>query len=81
MSACSRVAGAGLKDARREVEALGGSGLAVPTDVAEHEQVEAAAKAVEARFGAIDVWVNDAMSTVFARFSTPSPRSSSAPRR
>ncbi len=58
----------GLEQARQEVESLGGRGLVLPTDVAEHEQVEAAAEAVERELGPIDVWVNDAMATVFARF-------------
>jgi short-subunit dehydrogenase len=51
-----------------EVESLGGQALALPTDVSDHAQVEAAAVAVEQRFGPIDVWVNDAMATVFAQF-------------
>jgi short-subunit dehydrogenase len=63
----------GLEDAAREVRALGGEALVLPTDVAEHEQVEAAANAVEERFGEIDVWVNNAMSTVFARFVDTEP--------
>jgi short-subunit dehydrogenase len=58
----------GLEGARREVEALGGKALVLPTDVADHEQVEAAAEAVESQLGPIDVWVNDAMATVFAPF-------------
>jgi short-subunit dehydrogenase len=58
----------GLDDARREVQELGGQALVVPTDVAQAEQVEAAAEAVEAHFGPIDTWVNDAMATVLARF-------------
>lgn len=58
----------GLEGARREVESFGGEGLPLPTDVAEPQQVEAAAQAVEERFGPIDVWVNDAMATVFAPF-------------
>ncbi|MHB8533018.1 MAG: SDR family oxidoreductase [Solirubrobacteraceae bacterium] len=58
----------GLEGAAREVESFGGQALAVPTDVSDHQQVEAAAAAVESRFGEIDVWVNDAMATVFARF-------------
>ncbi len=58
----------GLEATAREVESLGGRALAVPTDVADHAQVEAAAVAVEERFGEIDVWVNDAMATVFSRF-------------
>jgi short-subunit dehydrogenase len=47
--------------------------LVLPTYVAEHEQVEAAATAVEEHFGEIDVWVNNAMSTVFARFVDTEP--------
>lgn len=56
----------GLRGAAREVEQMGQAACAVPTDVAEHDQVEAAAAAVEAELGAIDVWVNNAMTTVFA---------------
>jgi short-subunit dehydrogenase len=63
----------GLEDAAREVEELGGQALAVATDVSDHDQVEAAAAAVEGRFGDIDVWVNDAMATVFARFTETEP--------
>jgi short-subunit dehydrogenase len=58
----------GLAGAQEEVESFGGKGLILPTDVADHEQVEAAADAVEREFGPIDVWVNDAMATVFAPF-------------
>ncbi|MGZ4176090.1 MAG: SDR family oxidoreductase [Solirubrobacteraceae bacterium] len=63
----------GLEDCRREVEELGGRALVVPTDVADHEQVEAAATRVEAELGPIDIWVNDAMATVFARFVDTAP--------
>jgi NADP-dependent 3-hydroxy acid dehydrogenase YdfG len=56
----------GLEAARKEVEALGGTALPAPTDVADPEQVEAAAAAVEAAFGPIDVWVNNAMVSVFS---------------
>ena len=59
----------GLDATASEVEALGGAAIAIPADVADAEQVEAAAAAVEARFGGIDVWVNDAMATVFAPFT------------
>jgi short-subunit dehydrogenase len=59
----------GLEGARREVEAAGGRALLLPTDVAEADDVEAAAQATEEAFGPIDVWVNDAMVTVFAPFS------------
>ena len=64
---------AGLKAAASEVEAAGGRALAIPTDVSEYEQVEAAADQVERELGPIDVWVNNAMTTVFARFSDVDP--------
>jgi NAD(P)-dependent dehydrogenase (short-subunit alcohol dehydrogenase family) len=56
----------GLQAARREVEELGGRALVVPIDVADLDQVEAAAGAVEEAFGPIDVWVNNAMVSVFS---------------
>jgi NAD(P)-dependent dehydrogenase (short-subunit alcohol dehydrogenase family) len=64
---------AGLEGAQRDVEALGGEALAVPTDVADPEQVERAAAAVEARFGPIDVWVNDAFCSVFSPVRAMTP--------
>jgi short-subunit dehydrogenase len=63
----------GLDDCRREVESLGGAALCIPTDVADHLQVEAAAARAEAELGPIDVWVNDAMATVFAAFADVTP--------
>lgn len=63
----------GLEGARREVESFGGAGLVLPTDVADPEQVEAAAAAAEEKLGPIDVWVNDAMATVFAPFLEVQP--------
>lgn len=56
----------GLQGARREVEAMGGKALALPTDVADPEQVEAAAQQIEKRLGPIDIWVNNAMTSVFS---------------
>jgi short-subunit dehydrogenase len=58
----------GLEAARREIEDSGGRAVAVPTDVACHDQVEAAARKVEEAFGNIDVWVNCAMTSVFSPF-------------
>jgi NAD(P)-dependent dehydrogenase (short-subunit alcohol dehydrogenase family) len=40
--------------------------LAVPTDVADADAVEAAAAAVEREFGPIDIWINNALATIFA---------------
>ncbi len=57
-----------LEGVRDEVESAGGVGLAVPTDVADANAVEEAAELVEAQLGPIDVWVNDAMTTVFSYF-------------
>src|SRR5688500_8134368 len=56
----------GLEGARREIEGAGGEAVIVPTDVAVAEQVEAAAAAVEAQLGPIDVWINNAMVSVFS---------------
>ncbi len=55
-----------LDSTRREVESLGGKAIALPTDVADADAVEAAAAATEAEFGPLDVWVNDAMTSVFS---------------
>jgi short-subunit dehydrogenase len=63
-----------LQDAADEVRRLGGHALVLPTDVADHEQVAAAADRIEAELGPLDVWVNDAMATVFARVVDVTPR-------
>ncbi|HUY99189.1 MAG TPA: SDR family oxidoreductase, partial [Thermomicrobiaceae bacterium] len=55
-----------LEAAKHEVEALGGRAIVAVADVADPDQVEAAALAVEDAFGGIDVWVNDAMASVFS---------------
>src|SRR3954469_19620140 len=56
----------GLEAARAEVEAMGGRALALPCDVADAAAVEEAAERVERELGPIDVWVNDAMVSVFS---------------
>jgi NAD(P)-dependent dehydrogenase (short-subunit alcohol dehydrogenase family) len=58
----------GLEGARREVETSGAEAIALPLDVANHEAVEEAAALIEDQLGPIDVWVNNAMATIFARF-------------
>ncbi len=55
-----------LRATREEVERHGGKAIELPVDVAHADEVEQAAQQVEAEFGRIDVWVNDAMTTVFA---------------
>jgi NAD(P)-dependent dehydrogenase (short-subunit alcohol dehydrogenase family) len=64
----------GLNAAKAEIEAMGGQALVLPTDVADETQVEAAAARVEATWGAIDVWVNDAMATIFSDVMRISPQ-------
>ena len=59
----------GLQEAAREVEELGGRSLALSVDVADSVAVENAALAVEAELGPIDVWVNNAMVSVFSPFA------------
>ena len=59
----------GLSAVAQEVESRGGKALSIPTDVADHEAVEAAADRVEDQLGPIEVWVNNAMVSVFARFT------------
>src|SRR5881227_288395 len=56
----------GLQAAQREVEKLGGEALMIPTDVANAEQVESAAAQIEAQLGEIDIWINNAMTSVFS---------------
>jgi NAD(P)-dependent dehydrogenase (short-subunit alcohol dehydrogenase family) len=56
----------GLEGARAEVEELGGKALVLPLDVANAEAIEAAAARVEEEFGPIDVWINNAMVSVFS---------------
>src|SRR6266536_1965560 len=55
-----------LEITRKEVEALGGRAIGIPTDVAHADEVEAAASRIEESFGPIDLWINNAMVTVFS---------------
>jgi short-subunit dehydrogenase len=57
-----------LDQAAGEIRSLGGEALALTCDVADAQGVETAAAAVEQRLGAIDVWVNNAMATIFSPF-------------
>jgi NAD(P)-dependent dehydrogenase (short-subunit alcohol dehydrogenase family) len=64
---------AGLDGAAQDVIEAGGQALTVPTDVADHAQVEKAATDIEAQFGPIDVWINVAFASVFAPFAEITP--------
>lgn len=63
----------GLQAARREVEAAGGEALVLPVDVADAEAVFSAADRIAGAWGGIDVWVNNAMATVFGPVQAVTP--------
>ncbi len=64
---------AGLEGAAEEIRSAGGEALVVPVDVADADQVEAAAERVERELGPIDVWVNVAFTSVFSPFDEITP--------
>jgi len=59
----------GLAAAKHEIEEAGGQALELPVDVADAEAVQRAADQVVETFGDLDVWVNNAMTSVFAPFA------------
>ncbi len=63
----------GLEGARQDVEAAGGEALVLQVDVADADAVERAAAQVEAAYGPIDIWVNNAMVSVFSPFMEMTP--------
>jgi NAD(P)-dependent dehydrogenase (short-subunit alcohol dehydrogenase family) len=65
---------AGLDAAARDVSDLGGVPFAYQADVSDFEAVDAAASAIEERLGPIDIWINNAMTTVFAFLDDIDPR-------
>jgi short-subunit dehydrogenase len=63
----------GLEGARREVEEYGGRALVFPIDIADADAVERAAAETEEKLGPIDVWVNNAMNSVFSPVKEMTP--------
>jgi NAD(P)-dependent dehydrogenase (short-subunit alcohol dehydrogenase family) len=63
----------GLEAARREIEELGGQAIVLPLDVSDHDAIEAAAAKVEETFGPIDIWINNAMLSVFSPIDEMTP--------
>ena len=63
----------GLAAAAEEVRAAGARALPIEVDVADHRAVEAAAARIERELGPIEVWVNVAFTSVFARFADIEP--------
>jgi NAD(P)-dependent dehydrogenase (short-subunit alcohol dehydrogenase family) len=64
---------AALAEVRSEIAQLGGQAFAAPADVADPAAVREAADRIVAALGPIDVWVNNAMVTVFSPFTEMSP--------
>jgi NADP-dependent 3-hydroxy acid dehydrogenase YdfG len=56
----------GLEAAKREIESAGGSAMVLPLDVADASAIENAAASIEQELGPIDIWVNNAMASVFS---------------
>ncbi|MGH3721261.1 MAG: SDR family oxidoreductase [Pseudonocardiaceae bacterium] len=63
----------GLDGAAKDVENTGGNALTIHTDIADYDQVNAAAGQVEDTLGPIDVWINVAFTSVFAPFHEIKP--------
>ena len=63
----------GLEAARREAEELGSDALVLPTDVANADEIESAAARIESEFGHIDIWINNAMTSVFSPIKQMTP--------
>jgi NAD(P)-dependent dehydrogenase (short-subunit alcohol dehydrogenase family) len=63
-----------LASTAHDVEAAGGRALAIPADVADPNALQAAAAQVVDHWGGIDVWVNNAMATVFGAVAQLSPQ-------
>ena len=63
----------GLKGAQKEVEELGSKALVFPVDIGNADRVEAAAAQIEADLGEIDIWINNAMASVFSPVKEMTP--------
>ncbi len=58
----------GLDGARREAEVLGATAATYVVDTSDAAAVEKVADQIEEELGEIDVWINVAFTSVFARF-------------
>lgn len=62
-----------LEEVRAEIGRLGGRALVLPLDVADADAVFAAAERIEKELGPLDIWVNNAMVTVYGLVRQASP--------
>ena len=65
--------GEGLARAKKEIEATGGRALAIQADVSDADALTRAADRIEIELGPIDVWVNNAMVTVYSGIKDITP--------
>jgi NAD(P)-dependent dehydrogenase (short-subunit alcohol dehydrogenase family) len=63
----------GLEAAKREIQSAGGKAMVLPLDVADADAIQKAAASVEQEFGPIDIWVNNAMASVFSPVKEMTP--------
>lgn len=63
----------GLEAAAGEIRGAGAQAMVIQADVASHRDIEAAAERIEREWGPIDVWINNAMATIFSPFLQISP--------
>ncbi len=63
----------GLEGAKKDVEKFGSKAVIVQADAANAEEIEHAAAYIEEKLGPIDIWINDAMTTVFSPFLEITP--------
>ncbi len=63
----------GLEATARQVEKAGGTALPIATDVSDPDAVAETARRTEETLGEIDIWVNNAMTTVFSFFEDTQP--------
>jgi NAD(P)-dependent dehydrogenase (short-subunit alcohol dehydrogenase family) len=59
---------AGLSGTVDDIASIGAQPLAIEVDMADYDQVEGAARRITAELGPIDLWINNAFTTVFAPF-------------
>ena len=63
----------GLEGAREDIESIGRKALALSVDVANAEEVDKAAEQMENQLGPIDIWINNAMASVFSPIKEMTP--------
>lgn len=63
----------GLESVKTEIAQMGGQAIAISVDMADGDAVFAAADRIVEAFGAVDVWINNAMATTFSPVSHLTP--------